>query len=277
MSGRVIPGPEVSEPWRSGEKTPVATLLLAPNASAWTLDGTNTWLLREPGSKQTTVIDPGPADEAHLRAIAASALDAEAPVTSIVLTHGHADHSAGARMLAALTGAGVRAVDPEHRLGAEGLAEGEVITAGSLEVRVVSTPGHTSDSVCLLIESEGSLLTGDTVLGRGTSVVAWPDGELGQYLDSLQRLRDLADVSDVQRILPGHGPLLANPVQVLDAYLEHRRMRLDEVRQAIAQGITEPAAIVAEVYSSTPRALWPAAEMSVRAQLAYIEGAGSFA
>lgn len=277
MSGRVIPGPEVSEPWRSGEKTPVATLLLAPNASAWTLDGTNTWLLREPGSKQTTVIDPGPADEAHLRAIAASALDAEAPVTSIVLTHGHADHSAGARMLAELTGAGVRAVDPEHRLGAEGLAEGEVITAGSLEVRVVSTPGHTSDSVCLLIESEGSLLTGDTVLGRGTSVVAWPDGELGPYLDSLRRLRQLADVSNVQRILPGHGPILANPAQVLDAYLEHRRMRLDEVRQAIAQGITEPAAIVAEVYSSTPRALWPAAEMSVRAQLAHIEGAGSSA
>lgn len=274
MSGRILPGPGDSEPWSSGEKTSVAALILAPNPSAWTLDGTNTWLLREPGSNQTLVVDPGPADEAHLRAIVASALAADSPVTRIVLTHGHADHSAGARMLAELTGAGVRAVDPGHRLGSEGLTEGEVITAGSLAVRVVSTPGHTSDSVCLLIDSDGSLLTGDTVLGRGTSVVAWPDGELGAYLESLKQLRELAEASDVQRILPGHGPMLADPARVLDAYLEHRRMRLDEVRRAIALGISEPAAIVAEVYASTPPELWPAAEMSVRAQLAYLDADG---
>ena len=273
MSGRILPGTHEPEEWASGMKTSLATLLLAPNPSAWTLDGTNTWLLREPDSAQTLVIDPGPADAGHLRAIVESALAAESPVTSIVLTHGHADHSAGTRMLAEMTGAGVRAVDPEHRLGSEGLVEGEVITAGSLEVRVVSTPGHTSDSVCLLIESEGSLLTGDTVLGRGTSVVAWPDGELGPYLESLRRLRALAEASGVHRILPGHGPLLANPAQVLDAYLEHRRVRLDEVRRAVAEGCTEPADIVAEVYASTPAALWPAAEMSVRAQMAYLDAA----
>lgn len=272
MSGRMLPAGDASdsEPWASGSKTAAATLVLAPNPSAWTLDGTNTWLLSSPGSGQTIVIDPGPADLAHLERIVARALAVDSPVTAIVLTHGHADHAAGARLLADMTGAEVRAVDPEHRLGSEGLVGGEVLTAGSLEVRVVATPGHTSDSVCLLIESEGSLLTGDTVLGRGTTVVAWPDGELGPYLESLQHLRELAGENRVQRILPGHGPLLLNPGQVLDGYLEHRRVRLDEVRSVVSRGITDPLAIVAEVYVATPQALWPAAEMSVQAQLAYL-------
>ena len=276
MTGRILPAGEVrdSEPWTSGSKTAAATLLLAPNPSAWTLDGTNTWLLSSPGSGQTIVVDPGPADLAHLELIVAHALAVDSPVTAIVLTHGHADHSAGARQLAGMTGADVRAVDPEHRLGSEGLVGGEVLTAGSLEVRVVATPGHTSDSVCLLVESEGSLLTGDTVLGRGTSVVAWPDGELGPYLESLRQLRELAGESGVLRILPGHGPLLLNPGQVLDGYLEHRRLRLDEVRRVVSRGITDPLAIVAEVYAATPRALWPAAEMSVQAQLAYLATEG---
>ena len=272
MTGRILPAGEArdSEPWASGSKTAAATLVLAPNPSAWTLDGTNTWLVGSPGSGQTIVIDPGPADLAHLESIVAQGLAVDSPVTAIVLTHGHADHSAGARLLADMTGAQVRAVDPEHRLGSEGLVGGEVLTAGSLEVRVVATPGHTSDSVCLLIESEGSLITGDTVLGRGTTVVAWPDGELGPYLESLRNLRELAGENRVRRILPGHGPLLLNPGQVLDGYLEHRRVRLDEVRSAVSRGITEPLAIVAEVYAATPKALWPAAEMSVQAQLAYL-------
>jgi len=272
MTGRILPAGQApdSERWASGSKTLAATLLLAPNPSAWTLDGTNTWLLRDPGTGQTIVVDPGPADPTHLEGIVAEALAVDSPVAAIILTHGHSDHSAGARLLADMTGADVRAVDPGHRFGSEGLVEGEVITAGSLEVRVVATPGHTSDSVCLLIESEGSLLTGDTVLGRGTTVVAWPDGELGPYLESLRHLRELAGENRVHRILPGHGPLLLNPGQVLDAYLEHRRVRLDEVRRAVSGGITDPLAIVAEVYSATPKALWPAAEMSVRAQLAYL-------
>ena len=272
MTGRILPGGEArdSEPWASGSKTAAATLLLAPNPSAWTLDGTNTWLVGSPGSGQTIVVDPGPADLVHLERIIAQGIAVDSPVTAIVLTHGHADHSAGARLLADLTGAEVRAVDPEHRLGSEGLVGGEVITAGSLQVRVVATPGHTSDSVCLLIESEGSLLTGDTVLGRGTTVVAWPDGELGPYLESLRHLRELAGENRVQRILPGHGPLLLNPGQVLDGYLEHRRVRLEEVRSAVSRGVTDPQAIVAEVYAATPKALWPAAEMSVRAQIAYL-------
>lgn len=270
MSGRVLPFIGSREPWSSGQKTRAATCLLAPNASAWTLDGTNTWFLHDPDSHAAVVVDPGPDHPGHLEAIVAYAHLLDAPVSTIVLTHGHVDHSEGAGRLRELTGADVRAFDPAHRLGAEGLVDGDVIVAGNLEVHVIESPGHSHDSVSLLLPSEGSLLTGDTVLGRGTSVVTWPDGDLRDYLRSLERLRAVVDVA---RLLPGHGPLLDRPGEIFDAYLEHRRVRLDEVREAVALGITDPAEVVARVYAQTPKELWPAAEQSVRAQLAYLSEA----
>jgi glyoxylase-like metal-dependent hydrolase (beta-lactamase superfamily II) len=278
VSGRILPSFNTSGAnpagapgqWTSGTKTLQAHLLLAPNASAWTLDGTNTWLLRDPDSAVTIVVDPGPDDTGHLDRIVAHALATDAPIGGIVLTHGHVDHSAGARRLAQQAGVWVRALDPDHRLGGEGLASGDVITAGALEIRVVSTPGHSVDSVSLLLPSEGSLLTGDTVLGRGTTVIAWPDGRFGEYVESLTALRALAEEGAVQRILPGHGPTLMDPAAVLDAYLAHRRMRLEEVRVLVAAGVTAPADLVAAIYVDVDRGLWPAAEMSVRAQLEYL-------
>ncbi len=157
-----------------------------------TLDGTNTWLIAEPGSATAAVVDPGPDDEGHLRRVRDVAAAAGRRVTQILLTHGHRDHSAGAARLAGLTGAPVRAADPAHRLGDEGLAAGDVLSAGGCELRVIATPGHTGDSVCLQLPADGALLTGDTVLGRGTTVIAG-DGNLGDYLGSLDRLRALAD------------------------------------------------------------------------------------
>jgi glyoxylase-like metal-dependent hydrolase (beta-lactamase superfamily II) len=165
----------------------------------------------------------------------------------------------------------VRALDPEHRLGDEGLADGDVVNLGAWTIEVVATPGHSGDSVCLVVPHDGSVLTGDTVLGRGTSLVAWPDGRLADYLDSLRRLREVVDSSGVVRLLPGHGPVLADPGGVLDAYLDHRRARLAEVQEVMASGITEPAAIVEVVYADVPRAVWPAAELTVRAQLDYLQ------
>ena len=188
-----------------------------------------------------------------------------------LLTHGHVDHAEGARTLAAACGVGVRALDPEHRLGDEGLADGDVVNLGAWTIEVVATPGHSGDSVCLVVPHDGSVLTGDTVLGRGTSLVAWPDGRLADYLDSLRRLREVVDSSGVVRLLPGHGPVLADPGGVLDAYLDHRRARLAEVQEVMASGITEPAAIVEVVYADVPRAVWPAAELTVRAQLDYLQ------
>ncbi len=274
MTGRILPFIGSNAEWSSGVKTISATCELAPNASPWTLDGTNTWLLQAPGATEAIIVDPGPADEDHLVEVVAKVAARDARITSILLTHGHIDHSAGARRLAELTGAPVRAVDPMHRHGGEGIEAGDVVTAGDLAVHVIATPGHSSDSVCFLLPEEGSLLTGDTVLGRGTTVVAWPDGRLSEYLVSLARLRDLAERQGIERILPGHGPILDAPAEILTAYLDHRIARLDDIRAAVAAGAGSTAEVVALVYVNTPRELWPAAELSVRAQLQHLRDAG---
>ena len=254
-----------------GFRTPRATCVLAPNPSPMTLDGTNTWVISEPGSPSAVVVDPGPDDEGHLRRVLAAAVAGDRHVASILLTHGHLDHSAGAVRLAELSGASVQAADPARRLGAEGFADGDVVTAAGCELRVVATPGHSSDSVSLLLPADGVLFTGDTVLGRGTTVIA-QDGRLGDYLRSLEQLRELAEVAGLRLLLPGHGPMLADPIGILDYYLAHRAERLDQVRAALAAGATTPAEIVAMIYSDVDRSVWPAAEWSVRAQLDYLNG-----
>jgi glyoxylase-like metal-dependent hydrolase (beta-lactamase superfamily II) len=256
-----------------GSGTDRARCVLAPNPSLMTLDGTNTWLVSEPGSANAMVVDPGPDDEGHLQRICTLSAEAGQRVQLIVLTHGHADHSAGAARLAQLTGASVRAVDPGNRLGGEGLAAGEVLEVGGCAVRVITTPGHSADSVCLQLPADGAVLTGDTVLGRGTTVIAH-DGSLADYLDSLHRLRALAEEAGLLALLPGHGPLLADPAGVLDFYLTHRTERLTEVQGALAAGDKSPAEIVARVYAAVDPALWPFAESSVRAQLDYLRARG---
>jgi glyoxylase-like metal-dependent hydrolase (beta-lactamase superfamily II) len=270
-----------------GSGTSRARCVLAPNPSLMTLDGTNTWLVAEPGSAAALVVDPGPDDEGHLNRVLAMAAAAGQRIEKIVLTHGHADHSAGASRLAELTGAPVLAVDPAHRrgqgvsgsrsagsaLGAEGLVPGDRVTAGGCELAVIQTPGHTSDSVCLLLEADGAVLTGDTVLGRGTTVIAG-DGSLSDYLRSLDRLRELADQAALRALLPGHGPVLADPAATLDYYIAHRAERLAAVSAALEAGRRTVGDIVAEVYTDVDPALWPFAEWSVRATLTYLAERG---
>ncbi|HWG02166.1 MAG TPA: MBL fold metallo-hydrolase [Trebonia sp.] len=250
-----------------------ATCVLAPNPSPMTLDGTNTWVIAEPGSAGVVVVDPGPDDEEHLRRVLRAATAGDRRVAQIVLTHGHLDHSGGAARFAGLAGAPVGALDPALRLGTEGFAAGDVITAAGCELRVVGTPGHSADSLSLLLEADDALLTGDTVLGRGTAVIA-QDGGLGDYLRTLDELRRIAVTrgrsGELKLLLPGHGPVLTDPAGVLDYYIGHRRERLDQVRAALAAGARTPAEVVAIVYAEVDRALWPAAEVSVRAQLDYL-------
>ena len=243
--------------------------MLAPNPSPMTLDGTNTWVIAEPGSAEVVVIDPGPEDDPHLRRVLAAATAEDRRVAGILLTHGHPDHAAGAARFAELSGAPIQAADPARRLGAEGFADGDVITAAGCELRVVATPGHSFDSVSLVLPADGALLTGDTVLGRGTTVIA-RDGNLGDYLRSLEALRELAEAALLCLLLPGHGPTLSDPIGVLDFYLAHRAERLDQVRSALAAGAKTPAEIVAMIYTDVDRSVWPAAEQSVRAQLDYL-------
>jgi glyoxylase-like metal-dependent hydrolase (beta-lactamase superfamily II) len=230
-----------------------------------THDGTNPWLLAAPGGR-TVVVDPGPDDDAHLARVRDEAGD----VALVLLTHGHPDHSAGAKRLAADLRVRVRAVDPAHRLGSEGLGDGEHVTVDDLVVQVLATPGHSSDHVCFVLPEAGIVLTGDHVLGRGTTVVAHPDGRLRDYLESLHRLAEVGATT----LLPGHGPVVENPAEVIGYYVAHREERLEQVARAVREGATTPRAVVETVYADVDRRLWPAAEQSVRAQLDFLAEAG---
>jgi glyoxylase-like metal-dependent hydrolase (beta-lactamase superfamily II) len=258
----------------SGPATARAVNVLAPNASAMTLDGTNTWIVSEPDSELAVVIDPGPLDDAHLEHVVAVAEAAGKRVALTLLTHGHPDHADGAGRFAELTRTDVRALDPDLRLGDEGLAGGDVVTVGGLELRVVAAPGHTADSLCFHLPADRAVLTGDTVLGRGTTVVAHPDGRLGDYLDSLRRLRSLTVDDGVDTVLPGHGPVLEDAQGAVEFYLAHRANRLAQVETAVESGYVSASEIVAHVYAAVDRSLWPAAELSVLAQLDYLKEHG---
>jgi glyoxylase-like metal-dependent hydrolase (beta-lactamase superfamily II) len=249
--------------------TPLAAVLLEENPSPMTLEGTNTWVLRAPGERECVVVDPGDDDPEHQRRVAA-----HGPVALVLLTHRHHDHAAGARRFAELTAAPVRALDPSLVLGSEALGDGDVVAAAGCELRVVATPGHTSDSLSFRLDGPGvgpAVLTGDTILGRGTTVIAHPDGALGPYLGSLRRLAELPDATAV---LPGHGSELSNAPAVARRYLAHREERLEQVREALRTLGRDATArqVVERVYADVDRVLWPAAEASVRAQLAYLRG-----
>src|SRR5574340_89254 len=251
---------------RLRQVTPSAAVVLAENPGMMTLDGTNTWILRAPGRDECIVVDPGPEDEAHLHRIAA------VPVALTLISHRHDDHTGGVARFAELTGSPVRSVDPAYRHGGRGgLEAGEVIEAAGLRLRVRSTPGHTADSVSFEIEGEGSVLTADTILGRGTTVLDDADGNLGDYLASL---RDLIGLGPGRTVLPGHGPELPDLETVARQYLAHREDRLDQVRAALATlgAKAEVRQVVEHVYANVDPTLWPAAERSVKVQLEYLRG-----
>jgi len=246
-----------------------ASLIVADNPGIMTLDGTNTWILREPGASQSVVVDPGPLDEQHLQAVLAAA----GTVGLILITHRHFDHTEGIGRFAQLSGAPARAADPQYCVDADVLVDGEQIVVDGLMIDVLATPGHTADSTCFRLVDEGTLLSGDTILGRGTTVVAHPDGVLGPYLDSLALIGELAEEGLVRRILPGHGPVITDPGAVVNGYLEHRAERLDQVLQAVENGATTAREVVELVYQDVDEALWPAAELSVAAQLDFLRDA----
>ena len=261
--------------WVGGRVTERALCVLCPNPGPMTLDGTNTWVLLEPGAAEAVVIDPGPRDEGHLTSVVATVQDLGARVGQTILTHRHADHAAGASRFAELTGAPTRAVGHGH----DDLADGDVVRLAGLELRVVATPGHTADSLSFALAADHALLTGDTVLGRGTTVVAHPDGELAAYLDSLERIAALTGGGEVTTILPGHGPTIPDAAAMVAFYRVHRRERLEQVRQALAEGAAQAPdvvqAVVERVYADVPRSVWPAAAMSVAAQLEYLRAHAS--
>ncbi|WP_377640150.1 MBL fold metallo-hydrolase [Oryzobacter terrae] len=264
------PPPSTAAPWAGGPVTERAHCVLAPNPGPMTLDGTNTWVLLEPGSTKAVVVDPGPLDEAHLAAVLDHVASRGARVALTILTHGHHDHAESAPRFAALTGAPVRALGRRQ----DDLRDGSVVTTGGLELRVVATPGHTADSLSFALPADHALLTGDTVLGRGTTVVAHPDGELEAYLASLERIRALTGDGSVAAILPGHGPVVPDAAAMVAFYRTHRAERLDQVRDALGDGAAtedDPVeGVLRRVYADVPEEVWPAARMSIRAQLDFL-------
>lgn len=270
MSGRKIIGEDSA--WSGGSASPLATCVLAPNPSMWTLDGTNTWLVGAPGG-DCVIIDPGPLGGGHEQAILNTVEERNGRVTNVLLTHGHHDHSEGALELAQRLQVPVRSWDPDlmgsWRDTHSALSEGETLTVNGADLRVIATPGHSSDSVCFLVGS--AVITGDTVLGRGTSVIAHPDGRLSEYLISLQALSRLCEEAGIDQLLPGHGPLIADPQRVVDYYITHRQERLLQIRHTRDAGATTVAEIVSRVYADLPSDVRRAAEMAVEAQLVFLD------
>jgi glyoxylase-like metal-dependent hydrolase (beta-lactamase superfamily II) len=244
--------------------TDTASVLLCDNPGLLTLEGTNTWVLKGPGSDEMVVVDPGPEDDEHIAKVAELGR-----IPLVLISHKHEDHTGGIDKIVELTGAVVRAVGSGFLRGLGGpLTDGEVIDAAGLRITVMATPGHTVDSVSFLLDD--AVLTADTVLGRGTTVIDKEDGSLRDYLESLQRLRGLGH----RTVLPGHGPDLADLEAVSAMYLAHREERLDQVREALRvlghDATTRQ--IVEHVYTDVDEKLWDVAEWSVQAQLDYLRG-----
>jgi len=207
-------------------------------------------------------------------------------VELILVTHEHADHTEGSARLHELTGAPVRAANPEHCHGGAPLHDGELIRAAGVEIGVLATPGHTADSVCFVLKDPAladdagatQVLTGDTVLGQGSTVICYPDGRLGDYLGSLEKLLTIGSEGDPVAVLPGHGPVLPDLAAIAAAYRAHRQDRLAQVRAAVElleKGGTQATAeaVTAAVYGDVPANLQGAAQLSVEAQLDYLRGA----
>lgn len=251
----------------SADRTSLTRTLLAPNPGPMTLEGTNTYLVG--AGRELVVVDPGPADAAHLDRIAAAG-----DVALILVSHRHPDHTDGIAGLVERTGAPVRAISREFCVDGDPLVDGEVIEVAGTQIEVVATPGHTADSVSFHLPDDGatgSMLTGDTILGQGTTIIAWPDGALRPYLASLHRLLEFPRAA----VLPGHGPRRPNLRAVAYEYLAHRGERLEQVRAALAElgEDTGVEAVTDAVYADVDPAVRPAAEASVRAQLDYLRGA----
>jgi glyoxylase-like metal-dependent hydrolase (beta-lactamase superfamily II) len=214
------------------------------------------------------VVDPGPDDSQHLQAI----LSATQPqgVGLIVLTHGHADHAEAALSFAEMAKAPVRALALDLCKDAQPLQHLEILEVDGLRLQVIATPGHTADSACFIESDDRVLLTGDTILGRGSTVVAHPDGRLADYVDSLRLLRSLVDERQLLAVLPGHGPSRDDPAALIDEYVAHREQRLDQVRAALASGATTADEVVDVVYGDVDEGVKFAARCSVLAQLEYL-------
>jgi len=266
-----------AKPWPTGlaeQPEPLVRRVLAANPSAFTFTGTQSYIVG--GGNKLAVIDPGPDEDDHVAALLAAIGDAE--VAAIVCTHTHFDHSPAAAPLAKATGAPVIGCAP-FSLNDEGprsdagfdpgykpdhvLEDGEVLSGPDWTLRAIWTPGHTSNHLCYALEETAALFTGDHVMGWSTSVVSPPDGDMTQYMASLQKLHSRED----RIYYPAHGPAVEKPRQLVRGMIGHRRQRENQIVKLLGEGIGTIEDMVPQMYKGVDRQLWPAAGRSVHAHL----------
>ncbi|MDP2620325.1 MAG: MBL fold metallo-hydrolase [Hyphomicrobiales bacterium] len=260
--------------------SPLVRRVVAANPSHFTFKGTCSYIV---GSGEVAVIDPGPMDKTHVDAILAALGPGGERVTHILVTHTHKDHSPGARLLKAHTGASVYAFGP-HRQTSSGMpggaaaldaagdmefepdvrvAHGDLIEAAGFSLECVFTPGHTANHMAFALRQERALFSGDHVMGWSTSVIAPPDGNMADYMASLELLTGRSD----KVYWPGHGGPVAEPGSFVRAFIAHRRMREAAILRRLEAGDRTIAEIVRRVYESLPQNLFAAASLSVLAHL----------
>ena len=273
------------QPWPTGEVEelePLVRRILAPNGSPFTYTGTQTYLVGN--SEGLAVIDPGPADPAHIDALI-RAIGA-APVLAIACTHTHRDHSPAAAPLARRTRAPIVGCAPlvletgEPRADApfdkdyapdRVLEDGGQLRGPSWTLTAVATPGHTSNHVCFALDQAGALFTGDHVMGWSTTVVAPPDGDMADYMASLDKLHSRQD----RVYYPAHGPAVHNPHQLVRGMIGHRRQRERQILRLLGQRPQAVHELVPQMYKGVDERLWPAAGQSVKAHLLDLERRGA--
>lgn len=272
------------QPWPTGlceQLEPLVRRVLAPNGSPFTYTGTQTYLIG--GNEGLAVIDPGPDLPEHLAALDAAI--GGAPVTAILCTHTHRDHSPAAAPLAAGTGAPIVGCAPlalssdEPRADVSFdmayrpdrvLADGESVTGAGWTLTAVATPGHTSNHLCFALAETGALFTGDHVMAWSTTVVVPPDGDMAEYMASLDKLHARHD----RIYYPAHGPAVTKPRQLVRGMIGHRRQRERQILKLLERRTHLISELVPQMYKGVDERLWPAAGQSVKAHLIDLERRG---
>jgi glyoxylase-like metal-dependent hydrolase (beta-lactamase superfamily II) len=234
-----------------------------------TFDGTNSWVLHEPGRRGAVIVDPGPDQPGHLDALVKLAVDQGGEVTAILLSHGHFDHSQAVPELARRSGAPVLAADPgwaDRVIGGDGP---QSLNLAGLRIEVVPTPWHSGYSLSFLLPDDGSMLTGDTVLGRSAPIML----DVGQMISSLRTIRSLVGGGQ-HVVLPGHGPVVAEPGPLLTLALEAREARLAQIEQAVRGGSSSVSAIADVLYGAFDERIRRPVEATVLAHVRYLRDVG---
>lgn len=251
--------------------TPRTVLVRAPNPSAMTLSGTNSYLI-DCGNGQAVCIDPGPPIDRHVRALLERASEMGCEIVLIALTHTHPDHAPAALALAESTGAPVAAHAQAEFAHTRNLHDGDVLQIGQATITVMESPGHTFDHLVFYEQQEAALFTGDVVLGEGFVVIAPPSGAMRPYQNTLQRMLD--EFPDARTIYGGHGEPVRNPQAKLREYIAHRQSRQQEILTTLANGPLTIPDLVRTIYRDTNPILWPAAARQMLAYLIPLEQEG---